>query len=435
MRVAPRVSEFAPRAADVASRGPGLALRIVPRVRRGAALIASLALLGACGKKGPPLPPLNMAPEAPGAVTARRLGDTVYLQMTVPSKNAAGPGPYSVDHIDVYAVTLAPGSVPPSNRDLLKPEHVIAKVDVRPPPDPDAEPPADDKRPLPGDVVSFIEKITPAQLEPQNITRPVKVKEGKAPKRPATSAPTTAAPAAPAPPVGPLVLTRLYVVQGVSAKRRSGPASARVEVPLLSAPGVVRTGKSSADETSVTLAWEPPPSLSDEAPGVLYNVYAVPAAGTGATGVAPTPLNEKPLEITTFSHPGAEAGKEQCFVVRSVAAVGTATIEGDPSDPICVTPKDTFPPAAPKGLAAVSGSGVVNLIWDPNTEGDLAGYVILRGEAPGDTLQPLTPQPIRETRYNDRTVKPGVAYIYAIVAVDRAGNRSALSTKVQETAR
>jgi fibronectin type 3 domain-containing protein len=208
-----------------------------------------------------------------------------------------------------------------------------------------------------------------------------------------------------------------------------------VEVPLLSAPGVVRTGKSSADETSVTVAWEPPPSLSDEAPGVLYNVYAVPAAGTGATGVAPTPLNEKPLEITTFSHPGAEAGKEQCFVVRSVAAVGTATIEGDPSDPICVTPKDTFPPAAPKGLAAVSGSGVVNLIWDPNTEGDLAGYVILRGEAPGDTLQPLTPQPIRETRYNDRTVKPGVAYIYAIVAVDRAGNRSALSTKVQETAR
>jgi predicted small lipoprotein YifL len=407
-------------------------------LRSVAAVFASLALLGACGKKGPPLPPLYLAPEAPRAVTARRLGDTVYLQMTVPSKSAAGPGPYSVDHIDVYAVTLAPGSVPPPNRDLLKPEHVIAKVAVRPPPDPDAEPAADDTRPLPGDVVTFVEKITPAQLEPQNITRPVKVKEEKVPKRPATSATTTAAPAVPAPPVGPLVLTRFYVVQGVSAKRRGGPASARIEVPLLSAPGAVRAGKSSADETSVTVAWEPPPSLSDEAPGVLYNVYAVPAAGTAATGVpavAPMPLNEKPLEVTTFSRPGAEAGKEQCFVVRSVAAVGTATIEGDPSDPICVTPKDTFPPAAPKGLAAVSGSGVVNLIWDPSTEGDLAGYVILRGDAPGDTLQPLTPQPIRETRYNDRTVKPGVAYVYAIVAVDRAGNRSALSTKVQETAR
>jgi hypothetical protein len=336
----------------------------------------------------------------------------------------------------VYAVTLAPGSVPPPNRDLLKPEHVIAKVAVRPPPDPDAEPPADDTRPVPGDVITFVEKITPAQLEPQTIVRPVK--EEKARKKPAATATTAMTPAAPAAPVGLPVLTRVYAVQGVSAKRRAGPLSARIEVPLLSAPGIVRAGKSASDETSVTVTWEPPASLSDEAPGVLYNVYAVPAAGGGpggVTAVAPAPLNEKPLEVTTFSHTGAETGKEQCFVVRSVAAVGTATIEGDPSEPICVTPKDTFPPAPPKGLAVVSGSGVVNLIWDPNTEGDLAGYVILRGEAPGDTLQPLTPQPIRETRYNDRAVRPGVAYVYAIVAVDRAGNRSAASNKVQETAR
>jgi hypothetical protein len=85
----------------------------------------------------------------------------------------------------------------------------------------------------------------------------------------------------------------------------------------------------------------------------------------------------------------------------------------------------------------VSGSGVVNLIWDPNTDGDLAGYLVLRGEAPGDTLQPLTPQPIKETRYADRSVKPGTSYVYAVVAVDRATppNRSALSNKVTETAR
>ena len=114
-----------------------------------------------------------------------------------------------------------------------------------------------------------------------------------------------------------------------------------------------------------------------------------------------------------------------------------ATIESDPSDPICVTPQDTFPPAAPKGLAAVSGTGVVNLIWDANTDADLAGYLVLRGEAPGDTLQPLTAEPIRETRYTDRSVQAGLTYVYAVVAVDRATppNRSGLSNKVQETAR
>jgi len=49
----------------------------------------------------------------------------------------------------------------------------------------------------------------------------------------------------------------------------------------------------------------------------------------------------------------------------------------------------------------------------------------------------LTPEPIKETRYQDRTARPGVTYVYAIVAVDRATppNRSAESNRVQETAR
>jgi predicted small lipoprotein YifL len=412
-------------------------------------LLASLVLLAACGKKGPPLAPLNMAPEAPATVVARRLGDTVYLQMKVPSKSAAGTGPYTVDHLNVYAVTLAPGSVLPSARDLLKPEHVVAKIPIAPPIDPEAaEPETPDKRPRPGAAVTFVETLTPEARVPQQITKPPKAE--KAAKAAAPSAPLAPVPAPPVPgaapvppaPEGLLVLTRLYVIQGVSSNRRAGLPSPRVAVPLLAAPGPARPGTTAPtwNETSVTVTWQPPASTSDEAPGVLYNVYAVPAAGSGSTGVpveAPVPLNEKPLEVTTFSHDGAEAGKAQCFVVRSVAAVGTATIESDPSDPICVTPRDTFPPAAPKNLQGVGSTGVINLIWDANTEADFGGYLVLRGEAPGDTLQPLTPQPIRETRYQDRSIRAGVTYVYAVVAVDRATppNRSAPSNRVQETAR
>jgi fibronectin type 3 domain-containing protein len=113
----------------------------------------------------------------------------------------------------------------------------------------------------------------------------------------------------------------------------------------------------------------------------------------------------------------------------------TFQIESDPSRPICVTPKDTFPPGAPKGLAAVASTGVVNLIWDANTEADLAGYIVLRGEAGGATLQPLTAEAVKETRYTDRTARPGVRYAYQIVAVDKAGNRSAPSNRVEEAAR
>jgi hypothetical protein len=384
-----------------------------------------------------------MAPEAPQAVTARRLGDTVYMQLTVPAKSAAGTGPFSVDRLDVYAVTLAPGSETPPNRDLLKPAFVVAKIPVRKPVDPEAEAVAGgeaDKRPAPGDVITFVEHLTPALLVPQQVSKPVP--EPKTP--PAAPAPPAAAgtPAVPAAPAGPTVLTRIYTVQAVAANGAKGPAAARVSVPLLAAPGRVRPGTTNFDQSSVTVTWQPPVTASDEAPGVAYNVYAyaAPAAGSGAAGIpvtAPLPLNPKPLEVTTYTHGEAPAGREQCFVVRSVATIGTAVVEGDPSDPVCVTPADTFPPAAPTGLAAVSGAGAINLIWDANKDADLGGYLILRGEAPGDTLQPLTPQPIRETRYVDRTVQAGVTYVYAVVAMDTAAkpNRSALSNKVQETAR
>jgi hypothetical protein len=397
-------------------------------------LLASAAT--ACGKKGPPLAPLSMAPDAPQAVTARRLADTVYLQFTVPAKAAGGPGPYSIDHLTIYAVTLPPGAVMPANRVVLKPEHEVGRIDVRPPVDPDAaEADAEaDKRPRAGDAVTFVETLGAAQLTPLQIPPP------PAPSKVTSAPPATAAPPAAAAPPGVTVLTRLYVVQGVAKNGNKGAPSARVNVPLLAPPGAARPGAASFDAATVTVSWNPPATSSDEAPGVAYNVYAVPAAGSAASGApvtAPVPLNDKPLDVTSFAHAGAEAGKEQCFVVRSVATVDAAAIESAPSEPICVTPRDTFPPAAPKGLAAVSGAGAINLIWDANTDADLGGYLVLRAEAPGDTLQPLTPQPIRETRWRDTTVQPGVRYAYVVIAVDRATppNRSGPSNRVEETAR
>ena len=80
---------------------------------------------------------------------------------------------------------------------------------------------------------------------------------------------------------------------------------------------------------------------------------------------------------------------------------------------------------------------MINLIWDANSEGDLAGYIVLRGEVPGDKLEPITVGPIRETTFVDKTATPGVRYVYVIVAVDRAtpANTSPQSARVEETAR
>ncbi len=376
----------------------------------------------------------------PQQATARRLGDAVYVQMKVPAKNASGRGAFSVDRLEVYAATIAPGAGLPKIPDLVKPPELVAKIPVRPPPDPDAPEPDEDEqkkdtRPVPGDTVTFVEKLTPAQFAPT----PIASSTAKPSKTAKNAPPSGVPPGPPPPPPGPPVLTRSYVIRGVARNGNVGTPTVRLDVPLLAAPAPPRIGTAPTwDESSVTIAWNPPPATTDEAPGVLYNVYAAAAAGSGNAGAPPTPplpLNPKPLEETSFTHAGAEPGKEQCFVVRSVATVGTSTIESDPSDPICLTPKDTFPPAAPKSLTGVGDVGAVNLVWDANTESDLAGYIVLRDNAPGDNMQPLMQDPIKENRYTDRTVTGGTSYVYTVVAVDKAGNRSAPSRRVQETPR
>jgi hypothetical protein len=63
--------------------------------------------------------------------------------------------------------------------------------------------------------------------------------------------------------------------------------------------------------------------------------------------------------------------------------------------------------------------------------------MVLRGESPGERLSPLTETAIRETTLTDSSVKPGVRYVYAVVAVDNASpqNVSGQSNRVEETAR
>ena len=82
----------------------------------------------------------------------------------------------------------------------------------------------------------------------------------------------------------------------------------------------------------------------------------------------------------------------------------------------------------------MASEGSINLIWDSNTEADLDGYVVLRAVSPGGDLAPITPMPIRETAFQD-PVQAGVRYVYAIKAVDRAGNSSEPSDPIEETAR
>ena len=482
-------------------------------------------------------------------VTVRRVGDDVQLRFKLPTANANGPGRIDLGRVEIYAVTVAPGTVVPPNRDLLTKTYAVATIAVKPPPVEGDGQPADgappDPRPSPGDEVSFVEQLTEARRAPAPLPKavtPAVPQPGTAgaplpavaavpaaapcrpcrrwrsprrrqreasplrelalpasprPPRPATvpaapapaarprgpaapaaatpGVPAAAAPAAPAttgaqaapPAVAPAVQTpgapvaavpalpvqrtvvRIYAIRGLAASGRPGQPSARVTVPIVPAPPPPRAPKATFTETAVVVEWAPP-EAAIAAPAPTFNVYrtagttpaaAKPAATKpaaappAAAAKAEAPLNPSPLAAARIEIPNTTLDSEQCFAIRTVEVVQNVSIESAASPPACVTPHDIFPPAAPAGLSLLLLDGAIELVWDASAEPDLAGYTVLRGDAPGDTLRPLTPSPIRETTFRDTTVRPGAHYTYAIVAVDRTGNASPPSTRVEGTAR
>jgi predicted small lipoprotein YifL len=412
-----------------------------------AALIAVLSCV-ACGKKGPPLPPLLKIPVAPPDLTAARRGDIVDLQFTIPSTNTDGSRPANMDRVEVYAVTTAPGAAPEalSDAQIVKYGTRIDVVGVKAPRDPnltaDPDDPAEEVEPPEGDgldqgaVAHVEEAIGDDAAEATEMPR-----EGPAPKSTDGDAdrgrPLVAPVAAP-----PL---RTYAVVGVSTRGRKGPVSKRVAMPLAPPPPPPEAPSIAYTEREITVTWPPanPSAASDgedvlpsrplgpPQPPIEYTVYDATQPD------ALTKLTPSPIADPKFTDRRIAWGEQRCYTVRSTLRMGSATIESDAGPPECKTLVDTFAPAAPKRLASISSAGAINLIWEPNTESDLAGYIVLRGTphegASEPPLEPIT-APITETRFTD-PVAAGTTHVYAVQAIDRAGNVSAVSSPVTETAR
>lgn len=74
----------------------------------------------------------------------------------------------------------------------------------------------------------------------------------------------------------------------------------------------------------------------------------------------------------------------------------------------------------------------VELVWERNTESDLAGYRVYRalGDGKLEKIADVSDAP----SYSDRKLETGKRYRYAVSAVDRLNNESAQSTPVEITA-
>jgi predicted small lipoprotein YifL len=433
------------------------------------AVVVLLLTLAACGKKGPPLAPLRVAPARIEDLTVAKTGDEVRARFTVPSENADKTRPADLEAVEVYAISGKPED--PAGNSLGGPQfmrfgELVGRVEVAPPETPGETPPDPTKgsvaeraraaaeiaarqaQPAQGSTASVVERLTRDDYTPF-------VHPGRRPTPPPPSQTVLVRPLGPAPAEQPF--SRTYIAVGVSRHGTQSAVSNRVAVPLADAPGPPSAVAVTHAETAATISWTEPAGAARRAqrpaepgelaarslaPGVVpttYNVYRV-GRTSGSGAASPPPLNATPIEGTAFTTP-VTLGEEGCFQVRAVRAYGNARLESVPSETACATFVDTFPPPPPTNLAAVGSEGGVSLIWDPSPGADVAGYVVLRGEigaaGPPATLAALTPQPIRESTYRDDTARRGARYVYAVVAIDGATppNRSVESNRVEEGAR
>jgi hypothetical protein len=417
------------------------------RVPLGIFLLASV-LTAACGKKGNPLPPLQRIPGTPGDFSAARFDDTVFVRMVAPTTNVGGAGPADVSRVELYAITAHRVPELDEPEELRKLATLVGSEVVRrplpPPPIKEGLPPIPLPPPGPGvdqgAPIAFREALTSDAQAAVMLPVP-----------PGTSTESLVRPLI-APPDGGLP-RRYYFAVSVSPRGRYGPSTALVPVPLGPTSSAPSQPQIAVGEQSATIRWKPAgdargatestpegllPSrpLLPGPPPTTYDVFEVPREQpANVSPHAPTPLTKAPVGALEFVQSAIRLGTERCFVVRPVDIVADTHVRGPASPVGCASFADTFPPTPPGTLQAVAVSGRINLIWLPSGAADVAGYVVLRGEGPDATLTPLIKQPIGGTTYADESVRGGVTYVYVVVAVDRAGNASAESNRVEETAR
>lgn len=246
-----------------------------------------------------------------------------------------------------------------------------------------------------------------------------------------------------------------YSIDVLSPHGRSAGASNIVYTAAGSAPPAFVDARGEITANGVMLQWQPAPLPgSEHKVNIERTLLSVPGPAKADSKPKSTPLGATPpikeQTLVVRLPPGEDPGKaidpdaafDQRYSYR-ISRVVTVSVSGKSIDlaglasgEIVVDTKDVFPPTVPSGLAVVAApdEGAIDLSWAPNTETDLAGYAVYRGEAGREAVRISPPdKPVDTPAFRDSTAQPGHEYAYSVTAIDRDGNESARSSQVKES--
>ena len=170
-------------------------------------------------------------------------------------------------------------------------------------------------------------------------------------------------------------------------------------------------------DASVELSWQ----RTAETIGLQYELHR-------GTKAAFTPGPSTQLTITTggrFADLRAPAGKQFYALL-----VTSATHRSRPAFTSIDVPSPPPPPDATSDLGARALTGEIVLSWKAPGGSDLR-FDVLRGRKGTGRLVRLNAEPLRTPGYSDVDVAPDTTYIYAIRSIDRRGQQSADSNRVE----
>jgi hypothetical protein len=178
----------------------------------------------------------------------------------------------------------------------------------------------------------------------------------------------------------------------------------------------------------VALSWSPPPP--PEAPESLS--FSVHRRLENEASYPEAPLNPEPVSGTSLKDGTAVFGSTICYVVAAV--LPSSSISSLPSEEVCLTPEDRFPPAAPTGLVAVPSEEGILLSWREVDAPDRKGYRVYRGASPEGPFESLAE--VTGTSYTDGAAAPGETLFYHVTAIDGApGTNESPPSEVVEARR
>jgi hypothetical protein len=339
--------------------------------------IFAVAGLTACGVPGIPKPPSLKLPEPVSDLRAVRKGDRVYLTWTAPSRTTDS---LAVKHSGATRICRGASA---AMTDCVTPVGEVAAVEV---------PKKDQTAPKQG----YVDTV-PATLLGENSSAEV-----------------------------------FYAVSVLNENGRSAGLSNVVGVPAVVAPAPPSDFRAEITAGGVVLSWK-----EGQATGTkqFYKVYRR-AEGTATDIVA----GEAPWGSVQLVDHGFEWEKTYFYratVVDVISVEGKPDVQFESADTpaVKVFAHDVFPPAVPAGLQAVfSGVGqqaFIDLIWAPDTDGDLAGYNVYRREESGEARK-INSALVTAPAYRDTNVVTGHTYSYSVSAVDVRGNESGRAEETSE---